>query len=52
MNTSYRSLLEVGYGNDSEYVEGTPENECLLRYTHERPKVEYSYCEGANIQVC
>tara|TARA_B100000767_G_scaffold44305_1_gene38510 strand:+ start:344 stop:661 length:318 start_codon:yes stop_codon:yes gene_type:complete len=21
-------------------------------YTHERPKVEYSYCEGTNIQEC
>ena len=40
--------MEVGYPNDSELYSSDVENDvhCFC-YTYERPRVEYSYCEGA-----
>ena len=50
MNTSYPfpyidNSGVIGWG------EGTPSEKCFCE-THERPKVEYSYCSGSSIQSC
>ena len=49
-------VLEVGYPNDSEMYDISAEGngQCFC-FTHERPKVEYTYCVGdweSGIQEC
>jgi hypothetical protein len=47
-------LVAGGNSNDGGISSSTnpdADQHCLC-YTHERPKVEYSYCEGTNIQEC
>lgn len=46
-------VLWVGYPNYSHMEDRASEEDAkCFCFTHERPKVEYSYCEGTDIQSC